>query len=67
MAYAAAGRPRLDPDRISFTIAQETARDQVTIAAGILPGEITLVGAIGHAVLDSLLPVRRRQRAKARA
>ncbi|MBI0382978.1 hypothetical protein JBE27_43645 [Streptomyces albiflaviniger] len=65
-ADAAASRPTLDPDRISFTIALETARDQVTTAAGILPREVTLVGAIGHAVLDSLLPARRQQRAKAR-
>ncbi|MDW6066389.1 IS4 family transposase [Streptomyces sp. FXJ1.4098] len=65
-ADAAASRPTLDPDRISFTIALETARDQVTTAAGILPSEVTLVGAIGHAVLNSLLPARRQQRSKAR-
>ncbi|GAA0908697.1 MULTISPECIES: IS4 family transposase [Streptomyces violaceusniger group] len=63
---ATAGRPGLDPDRISFTIALETARDQVTTAAGIIPREVTLVSTIGHAILDNLLPARRRQRAKAR-
>jgi hypothetical protein len=65
-ADAVASQPGLDPDRISFTVALETARDQVTTAAGILPGEVTLVGVIGRAVLDNLLPAHRRQRAKAR-
>ncbi|MDH6130419.1 hypothetical protein [Kitasatospora sp. GP82] len=63
---AAASRPRLDPDRISFTVALDAARDQVTNAGGVLPGNIALVGAIGRAVLDSLLPAHRRQRVKAR-
>jgi hypothetical protein len=54
---AAATQPGLDPDRISFTIALHTAQDQVTRAAG---REFTgLVGAIGRAVLDQLLPARR--------
>lgn len=66
-ADAAASRPCLEPDRISFTVAHETARDQVTTATGILPGEVTLVGAIGHAVLDNLLSTNRWQRAKAAA
>jgi hypothetical protein len=63
---AVASRPGLDPDRASFTIAVETARDQVVIAAGVLPAQIELVGAIGRAVLAGLHPVRRRQRVKAR-
>ncbi|CAM5554472.1 hypothetical protein SANTM175S_07772 [Streptomyces antimycoticus] len=65
-ADATTSRPSLDPDRISFTIAPETARDQVTTAAGIIPREVTLVGTIGYAILDNLLPARRRQRTKAR-
>jgi Insertion element 4 transposase N-terminal/Transposase DDE domain len=66
---AVASRPGVDPDRASFTIALETARDQVIAAAGILPsaGRTVLVGVIGHVVLNSLLPVRRRQRIKARS
>ena len=64
---AVASRPGLDPDRASFTVALETARDQVIAAAGILPpaGRTVLVGVIGHVLLDSLLPARRRQRIKA--
>jgi hypothetical protein len=63
---AVTSRPCLAPDRISFTVALETARDQVTTAAGVLPDDVALVGRIGRAVLDNLLPARRRQRAKAR-
>jgi hypothetical protein len=65
---AIATRPRLDPDRASFTVALETAADQVVTAGEIIPGpEVCLVGAIGSAVLANLLPVRRRSRAKARS
>jgi hypothetical protein len=63
---AVASRPGLDPDRTSFTIAIETARDQVIAAAGVLPAEVELVGVIGRAVLAGLHPARRRQRIKAR-
>jgi hypothetical protein len=63
---AVASRPALDPDRASFTIALETARDQVILAAGRLPTEVELVGAIGRAVLAGLHPAKRRQRVKAR-
>jgi hypothetical protein len=49
-----------DPDRASFTIALQTARDQVTRAANILADQtIDLVGSIGRHVLDNLLPNRR--------
>ncbi|MFG2915970.1 IS4 family transposase [Kitasatospora sp. NPDC048298] len=65
-ADAAASRPGLDCDRISFTVALEAARDQVTTASGVLPRKVTLVGTIGRLVLENLLPARRRQRAKAR-
>ncbi|MBB6343597.1 IS4 family transposase [Nonomuraea muscovyensis] len=67
-ADAAASRPGLVMERISFTILLQTARDQVTTATGILPPEpVALVGAIGRAVLNDLLPAERRQRVKARS
>jgi hypothetical protein len=59
MADAAASRGA-DPDRASFTIAMETARDQLVLAAGIVSGDGDgLAGAIGRAVLARLLPARR--------
>lgn len=60
MVTAVETRPGTDPDRASFTTAIETARDQLTAAAGICPdGPADLPGAIGRAVLDTLLPARR--------
>jgi hypothetical protein len=60
MADAAGSRPGTDPDRASFTVALETARDQAVLAAGIIPGgEDGLPGAIARAVLARLLPARR--------
>jgi hypothetical protein len=54
------------PDRISFTVALQTAADQVTAAVGIIiPAGDRLVGVIGQAVLDELLPAIR-NRGKAR-
>ncbi|MGW4995979.1 IS4 family transposase [Streptomyces mirabilis] len=65
---AAAQQPGLDMDRLSFTVALNAARDQVVTASGILPADpIRLIGAIGRALLASLLPPRRRQRMKARS
>lgn len=53
----------LDPDRASFTIALEAARDTIANATGILPvdagGRIDLTGVIGRAVLAHPLPARR--------
>jgi hypothetical protein len=50
----------IDPDRGSFIIALNAARDQLTQAAGIIAGTIIdLIGAIGRRVLASLLPDRR--------
>lgn len=47
-------------DRASFTIALNTARDQIILAAGIIADTtIDLVGKIGQAVLHHLLPARR--------
>jgi Transposase DDE domain len=50
----------IDPDRGSFTIALQAARDQLTQAAGVIADTIIdLIGAIGRRVLDNLLPDRR--------
>ena len=50
----------IDPDRGSFTIALNAARDLLTQAANIIAGTvIDLTGAIGRRVLDNLLPDRR--------
>jgi Insertion element 4 transposase N-terminal/Transposase DDE domain len=60
MVDAVETRPGTDPDRASFTTAMETAKDQLTAAAGICPdGPADLPGAIGRAVLATLLPARR--------
>jgi hypothetical protein len=64
---AAASRPGLDMDRISFTVLLETAADLVTTASAVYPsGPTGLVGAIGRAALRHLLPAWRRPRVKAR-
>jgi hypothetical protein len=50
----------VDPDRASFSIALEAARDQVVKAAGVIADTaIDLVGTIGRHVLDNLMPDRR--------
>jgi hypothetical protein len=50
----------IDPDRGSFTIALNAARDLLTQADGVIAGTvIDLIGAIGRRVLDNLLPDRR--------
>lgn len=50
----------IDPDRGSFTVALNTARDQVIQAANVLADTVVdLVGAIGRQVLDQLMPERR--------
>ena len=60
MADATGTRPGTDPDRASFTIALNTARDQVIQAAGVIADTvIDLVGTIGRPVLANLLPDRR--------
>ena len=52
--------PGTDPDRASFTIALQAARDQVIQAANVIAGEtIDLAGTIGRHILASLLPARR--------
>nr|WTB28584.1 transposase [Streptomyces sp. NBC_00830] len=50
----------VDPDRASFSVALQSARDQVIQAAGVIADTtIDLVGTIGRAVLDNLMPARR--------
>lgn len=61
MADATATVDALD-DRAGFSIALNTARDQVILAAGVIAETtIDLVGKIGEAVLDHLLPARRQR------
>jgi hypothetical protein len=60
MADATSTQPGTDPDRASFTIALQAARDQLIQAAGVLQETvIDLVGKIGRAVLANPLPDRR--------
>jgi hypothetical protein len=62
MTAAVETRPGTNPDRASFTSALQTARDQLTAAAGICPDPDEPVdppGVIGRAVLTTLLPARR--------
>ena len=48
------------PDRASFTIAYQTARNQVIQAANVIAGTaIDLVGTIGRHILADLMPARR--------
>ncbi len=57
---AAAESAGADPDRASFTIALEAARDQVIAARGVVDsGDPGGTGRTGRAVLDGLLPARR--------
>lgn len=59
LVEAAESVPGTDPDRCCFTIALQTARDQVVQAVGIVPNEPGPVGLIGRRVLARLLPARR--------
>lgn len=58
MVRAAASSPSTDPDRCSFTIAIQTAKDLVVQASGVTnpPDHI---GVIGARVIEALLPARR--------
>ncbi|MCL2734749.1 MAG: IS4 family transposase [Actinomycetia bacterium] len=57
---AASTVPGTDPDRASFSVALDAARDQVILAAGVVTGtRIDLAGRIGRAVLARLMPSRR--------
>ena len=73
MVTAVESRPDTNPDRASFTTALQAARDQLIAADGILPtdqpgqsGKPDLLGAIGRAVLATLLPPRRPRWSKRR-
>ena len=60
IADATATMPGADPDRASFSIALQAARDQVIQAANVIASEtIDLAGAIGRQILSNLLPARR--------
>ncbi|WP_327258428.1 IS4 family transposase [Streptomyces sp. NBC_01240] len=61
MVEAAESVPGTDPDRASFTVALEAAREQVITAQGVLPdpAQPALIGVIGRTVLENLLPRRR--------
>jgi len=60
MADATSTQTGTDPDRASFTIAWQTARDQIVQAAGVIAGTVTgLAGTIGQHTLNGLLPARR--------
>jgi len=60
MADATATRPGTDPDRASFTIALNTARDLLIQATGIIADTtIDLAGTIGRHILTHLMPDRR--------
>jgi transposase IS4-like protein/DDE family transposase len=60
IADAASTAPGTDPDRASFSLALDTARDQVIHAAGVIAGtRVDLAGRIGRLVLAALMPPRR--------
>jgi hypothetical protein len=62
IADATLGAGEVDPDRASFTIALNTARDQLISATGVITDTDTvtdLVGVIGRHVLNNLMPPRR--------
>jgi hypothetical protein len=60
MADATTTRPATDPDRASFSIAWQTARDQIIQATNVLADTvIDLAGTIGHHILANLMPTRR--------
>ncbi|BBX28795.1 transposase [Mycolicibacterium alvei] len=60
LADTALARPDIGPDRLSLTVALNTARDQVIHAAAtIADATIDLIGCIGAAALNQPLPARR--------
>lgn len=62
IADATTACPDIDPDRASFTIAWQAARDQVIRAGNVIAAAvIDLVGAIGARVLAHPLPARRQR------
>lgn len=63
MVEAAESPPGTDPVRCCFTVALQTARDQVVQAAAVItdPADAGRVGLIGHRILARLLPPRRQR------
>jgi hypothetical protein len=60
MADATTTQAGIDPDRASFSIAWQAARDQIIQAANVIAGTvIDLVATIGRHVLANLMPARR--------
>jgi hypothetical protein len=59
MVAAAESVPGTDPDRASFSVAVQAARDSVSSATGVVVETVDLVGETGRAVLANLLPQRR--------
>jgi hypothetical protein len=59
MVAAAESVPGTDPDRASFSVALQAARDSVSSATGVVAETVDLVGETGRAVLANLLPQRR--------
>lgn len=59
MVTAVESVPGTDPDRAGFTLALETAKDLIINAQNVVTDTIDLIGDIGRAVLDNLLPPRR--------
>lgn len=60
IADATLGQRQVDPDRASFAVALNAARDQLIAAANVIADTvIDLVGVIGRHVLDNLMPARR--------
>ena len=60
IADTSLAHPGVHPDRLSFTIALQAARDQVVHAAeAITASAVDLIGRIGAAVLAQPLPARR--------
>ena len=59
MVTAAETVPGTDPDRASFTIALEAAKETLTQASGVITTGASLTGRIGRAVLAGLLEPRR--------
>jgi hypothetical protein len=58
MVTATQARPGTDPDRASFTLALQAARDTITAASGIITSAGP-AGRIATAVMTALLPPRR--------
>ncbi|MFD9541444.1 hypothetical protein [Streptomyces sp. NPDC060022] len=63
MVEAAEALAGTDPDRCCFTVALQTARDQVVQAAAVItdPADAARLGLIGHRILARLLPPRRQR------